>query len=317
MNNINTSRLLTFVFGFSFLFTVVHFVVSYGFLWFQEGLAEDERIALELYAPFRKLSLITWVGQFLRGMAFVLILHPFYTACFKSNRSFLLLFMALFGLGLAGSVEPQPGSIEGMLYTLTSVVEHVSVLLAVAIQMALFIFIFLRIQRRLSSNMDSITQVDLYPYKRKLKGYLIRFTTIHLFTYWVVGSIFYEVSGYQQALETMDIFILWRPLENLTAVFIIFFGQIFRGILLGLLLHPFYQFYIDKRLGWLKLFMLLAGLTILGSPLFLTELISFNGSFVEFWHSLSVGIPEIFSQMLIFSLLFFYWQKHIEHKGIR
>jgi hypothetical protein len=223
----------------------------------------------------------------------------------------------MWAVGLFCSVEPQPGSIEGIIYTVITFAEHASVLIAVGIQMLLFVWLIFWIENRFAENNLLEIGVQFSLNQKNLKGYIIRFTLVHLFTYWVVGGIFYELTGYNDALETMEIFKLWRPMESLNTVLLVFFGQIFRGTLLAVLLYPFYKIYIDKKSGWAQLYLLMIGLTILGSPLFLTEFIDFNGSIAEFIKSLAVGIPEIFSQMLVFSLIFFFWQRRSENKRMK
>ncbi|PKP44898.1 MAG: hypothetical protein CVT95_10235 [Bacteroidetes bacterium HGW-Bacteroidetes-12] len=288
------------------------------FLSFQSLLPEHNRVALDLYQPFRGLSFLNILGQFLRGVVFAFIFYPFYSLIFERRGGKLLLFTSMFGLGLFGSVEPQPGSIEGIVYTITSFTEHASILIAVAIQMLIFVLIMFKFETYLYGDNRCFEVVDLFlPNRHLIKAFIIRFTIVHLFTYWIVGGIFYQISGYQEVLESMEIFILWRPLDNLTTVFLVFFGQIFRGIFLAILLYPFSQNFIEKKRGWALLYLLMTGLTILGSPLFLAEFISFKGSTLEFFQSLAVGIPEIFSQMLVFSLLFFFWQKRKETKQLQ
>ncbi len=307
-------KLLPYILRFSLIFSLVYIAVAFLFSLFRDALPETERIALDLYEPFYFLNLTVFTGQLLRGVAFSLVLYPFYDFCFRNRHSLVILLISMFGLGLIGSVEPQPGSIEGMLYTLISLREHFYVIVAVALHITLFSLIFLYIERVLYNEGEPGKKTELFPRMLRLKGYFAKFVLLHLLTYWIVGSIFYEISGYQEALESMEIFKLWRPMESFQTVLIIFSGQVFRGLFLALLLYPFYRFYIHKKHGWLLLYLLLAGLTILGSPIFLTEFISLEGSFNEFLKGLLVGIPEIFSQMLVFSLLFFYWQKRVEKK---
>lgn len=307
-------NLWIFIARFALVHIAIYISIAALFLLFQNSLPESNRVALDLYQPFRTLSFLAIVGQLLRGLAFGFVFYPFYDIIFNRKGGQLLLLLSMWGVGLFGSVEPQPGSIEGILYTVISFTEHISVLVAVGIQMILFVWLMVKFERRISKNDIQIGGELFFPNQQILKGYTIRFTLLHLFSYWIVGGIFYQISGYQQALESMEIFVLWRPLENLPAVFLIFFGQIFRGLFLALLLYPFYQTYMQKNNGWALLYLLVAGLTILGSPIFLTEFISFEGTLSEFLRSLAVGIPEIFSQMLVFSLLFFYWQRKAETK---
>ncbi|MDA3881400.1 MAG: hypothetical protein PF436_13505 [Prolixibacteraceae bacterium] len=179
--------------------------------------------------------------------------------------------------------------------------------------MLVFVWLFFKVERKFYT--QALREESKPLSFKATTGYLIRFVVVHLLTYWVIGSIFYQVAGYADALESMEIFELWRPLENLSAVLLVFFGQIFRGAFLGILLFPFYESYIQKKHGWLLIFLLFIGLTALGSPIFLTEFIVFEGTFIEFLKELLVGIPEIVSQMLVFSVIFFFWQRKAFRKA--
>ena len=316
MKNISKPNVWCFVTRFSLLHLIAYLVVATVFVVFQSALPESSRMALDLYQPFRILGISTLFGQLLRGLAFGFVFYPFYSLIFERKGGRMLLFLSMWGIGLFGSVEPQPGSIEGILYTHISLSEHIFVLFAVGMQMGLFVWAIFNEESRISKNRYLDGRELFFPNRQIFKGYIFRFVILHLFSYWIIGSLFYQFSGYKDALESMELFTLWRSLETLSAVFLIFFGQIFRGLFLALLLYPFYQIYITKRRGWTLLYLLMIGLTILGSPLFLTEFISFKGSFSEILQSIIIGIPEIFSQMLVFSLLFFYWQRKAETKQL-
>lgn len=146
---------------------------------------------------------------------------------------------------------------------------------------------------------------------KKLRGYTRRFTLLHALTYWIVGMIFYQISGYEEAMNTMEAFELFRPLDNGLMVIVVFLGQIIRGAILALLIYPFYSIYMNKQQGWLYIFLLLWGLTALGSLVFIPNLLQdiTNISLTEFIESIKIGIPEITLQMLVFSWLFFKWEK--------
>ncbi len=297
-------------------FTTVH-VVCYAitailFLNFQSLLPETKRIALDFYEPYRLFDFYAIAGQILRGIAFALIFYPFYGLIFRNKTGKIILFASMWALALFGSVEPQPGSIEGIIYTTTPFSEHLFVLVGAGFQMLLFVWLIFKWESHVSETENLKADYDFFPNRHKIKGYTIRFAVVHLVTYWVIGSIFYQLAGYREALESIEVFELWRELENLPAVMLVFGGQIFRGIFLALLLYPFYHSYISKNHGWAYLYLLLAGLTILGSPIFLREFITFQGTIAEFFESLVIGVPEIFSQMLVFSLIFFFWQKRAE-----
>ena len=310
-------NLWIFIARFALIHIAIYLAIATVFLSFQDSLPESNRVALDMYQPFRTLSLPVILGQLLRGLAFGFVFYTFYNVVFNRKGGRLLLFLSMWAVGLLCSVEPQPGSIEGVIYTVITFAEHAAVIIAVGVQMLLFVWLIFLVENRFTgSNSFEFGESFLLSHNN-LKGYIIKFTLIHLFTYWVVGGIFYELSGYNDALESMEIFKLWRPMENLQAVLLVFFGQIFRGTLLALLLYPYYESYISKKHGWALLYLLMIGLTILGSPIFLTEFIDYSGSVSEFIQSLAVGIPEIFSQMLVFSLLFFYLQKKSETNKLK
>ncbi len=325
-------NLLPYLGRFILLHLVIYYLVSFAFLAFQGALPQAYRTALDLYEPFRPPGVGSDIGQFLRGLAFALVFYPFYNTVFRGARGKLILFSSMWGVALFGSVEPQPGSIEGIIYTTISFWEHTYVLIAVGVQMMLFVWLFFKWERYVrKKKQDTATAPEitpsgnsgkteyfesLFPAPHKIKGYTIRFTIVHLVTYWVIGSIFYEFAGYREALETLEIFELWRPLETIPTVLLVIFGQIFRAVFLALFLYPFYNDYIIRIQGWWLLFWLLFGLTALGSPIFLPEFILFEGTFAQFFMEMLVGIPEIFTQMLIFSVIFFLWQKKHERKAV-
>ncbi|MFO8060393.1 MAG: hypothetical protein R6U70_07050 [Bacillota bacterium] len=62
----------------------------------------------------------------------------------RGRRAPWILFGALWGLALLGSIQPMPGSLEGMIYTTTTFAEHALVLVAAGVQVAAFCWLFLR-----------------------------------------------------------------------------------------------------------------------------------------------------------------------------
>jgi len=368
MNKIERPQLLPYLGRFTLLFLVTYFVIGLPFLAIQSALPESGRVALDFYETFRPFGLMAVVGQILRGLAFALVFYPFYNILFESARGRLILFGAMWGIALFGSVEPQPGSIEGIIYTTISFTEHLYALTSIALQMLLFVWLFFKWETLSRKKTDTVltdsheipkgpgnlkdqenlktqegpegfgnTDISGNPedpvsagnapkydspgsfeglvyLSVKLRGYTTRFMVAHLVTYWVIGPLFYQIAGYADALQEMEVFEMWRDLESIPVVLLVFFGQIFRGTFLGLLLAPFYGNYINKKTGWLLLFLLMFGLTALGSPLFLPEFILFEGTIMEFLKDLVIGIPEIVTQMLVFSLIFFWWERKAGRK---
>ncbi|WP_124191881.1 hypothetical protein [Natrarchaeobius oligotrophus] len=147
-----------------------------------------------------------------------------------------------------------------------------------------------------------------------LRGFVIRFTVLHVVTYWVVGMMFFQLQpGYEEALAVIETFEHWRDLEDITMVAAVFFGQFVRGALLAVFLYPFYTRFVHARSGWLLLFGLLYGLTFLGSPVFFPETVQviLDGSLRDLLRSLEIGVPEVTVQMLVFSWLLWRWERRV------
>jgi hypothetical protein len=144
---------------------------------------------------------------------------------------------------------------------------------------------------------------------KKLWGYVRRFTLVHVMVYWIVGSVLYQIAGYEEAMATMEVFEHYRPLESFTMVVVVFLGQIIRGGILALVVYPFCQVFMKNRHGWLLLFGLLFGLKVLGSPIFISEFLAPVESMAEFLNSLKIGVLEIIAQVFVFSIIFFVWER--------
>lgn len=296
---------------FILVHVVVYSVIALIFINIQGGLPAALRVSLDFFEPY-SFGFMDLVIQALRAAVIALVLYPFYDLIVKGRQGFYILLAALWGIVLLGSLEPTPGSIEGMIYLETTFLEHLLVLAAGAVQVLLFSLLFLRWERSSSAGPgEAELSLEKFDFGTlligRLRSYVGRFTFLHVIIYWVVGSLFYQISGYEEALATMEIFELYRPLENFGMVAVVFFGQIFRGAILALLLYPFYDIYMRTERGWLLLFGLLFGLKVLVVVIFiptaLAELLD-----------LAIGIPEIITQTLVFSLLFFAWERRRNKK---
>ena len=152
--------------------------------------------------------------------------------------------------------------------------------------------------------------------KKKLFGFLSRFITIHVITYLLVGIACMLLQNYSEALDTMEAFRLYRDLEQPLMAGLLIPTQIIRGAILGLFLYPFYYKYIGQNKGWLKLFLLLYGLTF--------AVMAFPGIFVDIYNTITGLLPfqelifgtlEVTIQMLIFSFIFFKWENRKYNKA--
>ena len=140
---------------FSLIHIITYSVIAIMFLHVQEMLPTVNRVALEFYKPYRSLGFLVLFAEGLRGAVLALVLYPFYDRIVKGNHGGLVLFGALWGLAILGSLEPLPGSIEGLIYTETTLVEHFMVLIAGAIQVMLFSWLFLRWEYRFKTEVSA------------------------------------------------------------------------------------------------------------------------------------------------------------------
>ena len=144
--------------------------------------------------------------------------------------------------------------------------------------------------------------------KKKLLGYVGRFTLLHVITYTVAGVIFMNVFNYAEVFETSQVFAHFRSIDSpimQAAPFL----QIIRGAFFALILYPFYEVIVNHKRGWLVLFGVLWGLTYIGSVEAtlgsIEGLIYTKATLAEHF----VGTPEVTIQMLVFSWLFVKWEK--------
>lgn len=143
---------------------------------------------------------------------------------------------------------------------------------------------------------------------KSLKGYFGRFITLHVITYLFFGLISMYLFSYEENFATSDAYTHFRSLDSpiVQAAALI---QILRGAFFALILYPFYHVIVHSERGWLKLFGLLWGLTLIGAvnatPGSIEGFIYTTASLKE--HLL--GMPEVTTQMLAFSWLFVYWEK--------
>ncbi len=314
-----SNKIWGFVGRFTLLYAVTYTAIAIVFLNIQSALPASGRVGLDYFEPY-SVSLTGTLAQVIIGAVIALVLYPFYDNIVKGERGWLILFAALWGVVLLGSLHPKPGTIEGMLYTEITSAEHFLVIAAGAVQVLLFAWLFLRWERWSAGareDGDSTTAETSKPEEsasKRIRGYVGRYTLLHLPIYIVVGVLFYEISGYEEALATMEEFALWRPLENIVMPFVILFGQIIRGAILALLLYPFYNTYIRKQHGWLLLFGLLFGLKVLASVISVPETADL---FMQGLQDMKTGMPEITAQTLLFAWLFFIWERKRNKKAAK
>ena len=220
-----------------------------------------------------------------------------------------MLFGAYFGLAALGSVEPLPGSLEGWFYTETTLLGHALTAAAAAVQALAVAWILRRALGRPGTR-AARPEADAAGW-----GRYARFVTLHAVTYLAMGVLFMTVQDYESAFASQAQFRWFRPLDDPWVAAAIP-AQIPRGLLLAACLMPFVPTLLTRRHGWALLFALLFGATALAAPSILPGLLGATPNAVG-PASLLTGLPEVATQMAVFSVLFLAWERRRSQEPAR
>jgi hypothetical protein len=136
--------------------------------------------------------------------------------------------------------------------------------------------------------------------------FIWRTTAVHMVSYFAAGLLALLFMGYRELFGTGSLSILMRPIES-PIVAIGPLLQAVMGIALALILFPFREIFIGARSGWLKLLLLIAGLSVFAPQ------VPGPGTFEGLVYTkLSIadhlaGLPETFAYSLCFSSLLPLW----------
>ena len=144
MNKFFTKKYLKYIFIFSTIYVISYCLIAVAFTLIQNLMDVNQIKALVFFKPYSFPTLSVIVNQAFKGGFLALIIYPFYDLIYNNKRSVLYLFILLWGLALFGSVQPMPGSIEGIYYTKTTILEHILVISAKALQVIIFSKMFLK-----------------------------------------------------------------------------------------------------------------------------------------------------------------------------
>lgn len=130
-----------------------------------------------------------------------------------------------------------------------------------------------------------------------------------MITYFLAGLLAFTFLNYAVLLQTPPYACFMKPM-NSTAVAIGPALQVVRGLIFSLALWPFRTVILNTNYGWLKLWGLLVGLSILSTTAAATgsvEGLIYTTIPVE---KQVVGYLEVVPQTLLFSLIVYYWYQH-------
>ena len=147
---------------------------------------------------------------------------------------------------------------------------------------------------------------------KKLTNEFVTFTwrviSIHTITYFIIGIISMKLFDYRELFLSGNLGYLMRPLDSP----IVALGpglQIVRGLIFAIALWPFRLIFLSEEKGWLKLWLLFIGLSILST--FGPALGSIDG-FIYTTIPLKqqmLFLPELLFQSLFLSLFLFWWYR--------
>lgn len=143
---------------------------------------------------------------------------------------------------------------------------------------------------------------------KKFSTFFWRISSSHMITYFIMGIIAASLFDYKEAFENPPLSCLMKPIDS-SWVAVGPVLQIFRGLVFSLALWFFKEIILNTKYGWLKLWGLLVGLSILSTagptPGSIEGMIYTKIPIV----SQLDGYIEILPQTLFLSLLVYFWYK--------
>lgn len=146
---------------------------------------------------------------------------------------------------------------------------------------------------------------------KKFVYFTIRFILVHVISYIFIGVVFKNFQNYAGAFISIEQFSNFRSLDS-TIVKLAPLFQILRGAFFAFILYPFYNKIIKSDYAWVKLFFVIWGFSLVGSPApipaSIEGIIYTEMSLTEHL----MGLPEITAQIFVFSWFFVKWENRTE-----
>jgi hypothetical protein len=135
-----------------------------------------------------------------------------------------------------------------------------------------------------------------------------RITSAHIISYFFAGLFAYQFLNYHQLFESPPYSSFMKPL-NSPAVAAGPALQLIRGLIFSIALWSFKDIFLDTKYGWLKLWGLLIGLSILSTTAAAPGSVEgFIYTTIPFEKQI-IGYVEVIPQTMLFSLIVYYWYK--------
>ncbi len=141
---------------------------------------------------------------------------------------------------------------------------------------------------------------------KEINVFIWRVTAIHVITYFIIGILSMYIFNYRNLFESGNLGLIMKPLDSPWVPL----GpglQIFRGLIFAIVLWPFKSIFLSKEKGWLKLWLLFIGLSILST--FGPAIGSIDGMIyttIPIKQQLTF-LPELVIQSFLLSFCIYYW----------
>ena len=141
---------------------------------------------------------------------------------------------------------------------------------------------------------------------KKFGTFFWRITSAHVITYFLMGLLASQILNYHELFETPPFSHFMKPMSS-KAIAAGPALQLIRGLIFSIALWAFRDVFLNTKRGWLKLWGLLVGLSILSTTA------AGPGSVEGFIYTTIpiekqvIGYLEVLPQTLLFSLLVYQW----------
>ena len=147
-------------------------------------------------------------------------------------------------------------------------------------------------------------------FSNKKVRFLTKVIAAHVITYWAVAfmAMPLTINYIDYAVELMGL----RPLDEIN-MGVVFFGQIIRGLLLGIVIWWIKDSFLEKKLAWLRLWGILVILGIFntyGLAHGSIQGLIYLAPIEDIPARLNFGIVELFAQVLLFSVAVTFQRKN-------
>ena len=141
---------------------------------------------------------------------------------------------------------------------------------------------------------------------KEFNVFIWRLTALHMITYFIIGLLAMSILNYQEVFASGNLGLIMKPLDSPWVAL----GpglQVVRGLIFAIALWPFKDIFLLKEKGWIKLWLLFIGLSILST--FGPAIGSIDGMI---YTTIPIPLqltflPELITQSFLLSYCLYHW----------